>query len=190
MMVIMRYAPEHKDEVRARIVREASEAFRARGLDGIAIPELMRRVGLTHGAFYVHFPSRDALVAAAVTHASEDTGQRVFGAAADLEGLLGTYLSEGHLEHPERGCVIAALGIGTGRQSPTVRRAFARAAHGLLRLVQRKLRPHQPGAALSDEALRVGATMVGAVVLSRLVEDEALAARLLRAARTVSTTHN
>lgn len=185
MMLIMRYTPEHKERVRSRIVQSAAEALRARGLDGIGIPELMRGAGLTHGGFYVHFPSRDALVAAAVTHASEETGEHVFGAATDLGRMLDTYLSPSHAEHPERGCVVAALGTGAARQPPIVRGAFARAARGLLELVQRKLQPVDSAHEISDDALRLGATMVGAVILSRLVQDRALSARILRAARTV-----
>jgi hypothetical protein len=89
----------------------------------------------------------------------------------------------GHVEHPEEGCVVAALGTDGPRQAPPVRKAFAEVARGLLRLVERKLHRDRPARALSNEALRVASTMVGAVVLARLVDDPKLADRILRAAR-------
>ena len=91
-----------------------------------------------------------------------------------------------HVEHPERGCVVATLAAEGARQSKPVRRALAEVARGLLRLVDAKLHPkRRAGTAPSEDALRVAATMVGAVVLARAVDDPRLAARILRAARHV-----
>lgn len=184
MMVIMRYPDGHKQEVRERIVAAASEALRARGLAGVSIPELMKEAGLTHGGFYTHFEDRDELVADAITHAGDETAEAVF-AGTTLEEMLGRYLSPEHLGQPGRGCVVSALGTEGGRHSARVSSAFAHVARGLLRLVDTKIsgestkRPKP----LSDEALRLGATMVGAIVLGRLVDDARLAERILRVAR-------
>jgi TetR/AcrR family transcriptional repressor of nem operon len=177
----MRYSAEHKESVRARIVEAASRALRKSGLDGVSIPALMKKVGLTHGGFYAHFSDRDALVAEAVRHASEETGARVFDASPDLGAALEAYLSPMHAAHPEHGCVIAALGADAARQRAPVREAFGRATLGLLRLVHRKLGGQ--GAEPSDEALTLTSQMVGAVVLARAIDDPKLAARILRAAR-------
>ncbi len=183
MMDIMRYPDGHKEEVRERIVRAASEALRASGLAGIGIPALMKRAGLTHGGFYGYFPDRDALVAAAVLSAASETAQGVFAEDVPIEETLKRYLSEGHVAHPEGGCIVAALGAEGGRQAAPVRRAFAEVARGLLGLVEKKVHPERATRGVSDEALRLAATMVGAVVLARLVDDEGLARRILRAAR-------
>ncbi|NDD31761.1 MAG: TetR/AcrR family transcriptional regulator, partial [Proteobacteria bacterium] len=195
----MRYPEGHKSQVRQRIVAQASAAFRRNGLDGVSIPEVMKRAGLTHGAFYAHFSDRHALVAEAVRFAAQQTSARVFDPGSSLEHTLGHYLSQGHLQHPEMGCVIAALGCDAMRQPPAVRDAFAVAAKGMIASVQARLdtRQDHPSAAhcgdddfapqvssapaacaatetaasASDEALRLVAQMVGAVVLGRLVQD-------------------
>ena len=170
----MRYPEGHKADVRAAIVHAAARALRRSGLAGVSIPALMREVGLTHGGFYAHFDSRDALVAEAVRAAAEQTGASVLSQG----DARSAYLSMAHVEHPDEGCVLAALGTEGARQPPPVREAFAEAARGFVRLVDAADRE-----APSDEALRVAAQMVGAVVLARLVDDPALAERLLRAAR-------
>lgn len=183
MMGIMRYPEGHKEEMRARIVAAAAAALRRDGVSGVSIPDLMKQVGLTHGGFYGYFRDRDALVAEAIRVAAEETSQRVFADELALDETLRKYLSEAHVAHPELGCVVAALGSEGSHQPAAVRRAFAEVARGLVDLVDGKLQDGRAQRAPSDEALRLASTMVGAVVLARLVEDDALAARLLRAAR-------
>lgn len=180
----MRYPPGHKEAVRAAIVSNAARALRRGGLDGVSIPDLMKAAGLTHGGFYVHFQNRDDLVAAAVVAAAEETGASVLDRApGDVRAMLGGYLSQSHVDHPEGGCVVAALGTEAARQAPPVRRAFAHAARGLLRLVDQQIHPRPPADAVSEEALVLAAQMVGAVVLARLVDDPGLAGRLLQAVK-------
>jgi TetR/AcrR family transcriptional repressor of nem operon len=188
MMTIMRYPDGHKEAVRERIVETAAEELRAHGLDGVSIPALMKRVGLTHGGFYSHFENRDSLVAAAVLAAGRRTGKQTFADERTLKETLRHYLSTGHVRHPEQGCVIAALGSDGTRQPTKVRAAFAEVARGLLGLVERKLNPKRATKQPSDEALRMTATMVGAVVLARLVDDPELAERILRAAENSAST--
>jgi TetR/AcrR family transcriptional repressor of nem operon len=183
MMSIMRYPEGHKEAVRDRIVQVAAEALRSSGLAGVSIPALMKLVGLTHGGFYAHFTSRDELVAEAVRTAAAGTWRGAFADGLSLADTLKRYLSPGHLDHPEQGCVLAALGPEGSRQPPPVRTAFAEVTRGLLRAVDRKLHPGRTTRTISDDALRLAATMVGAVVLGRLVDDPALAGRLLAAAR-------
>jgi len=184
MMVVMRYPDSHKAEMRERIVRAAATALRRGGLSGVSIPALMKRAGLTHGGFYGYFRDRDALVAEAIASAASDTANGAFSDALPLDATLRTYLSEGHVTHPEQGCVVAALGTEGGRQSPRGRRAFAEGSRGLIGLGEKKLHPDGGSArAISDDALRLAATMVGAIILARLVDDGGLAERILRAAR-------
>lgn len=182
MMVIMRYPESHKKQVRARIVGEAAWALRQHGLEGVSIPKLMKKVGLTHGGFYAHFEDRDELVAEAVGAAAKETAESVFGEHR-LEQTIARYLSPEHLEHPEAGCVLAALGPEGVRAGTKVRQAFAQAARGFLELTQQKVDPKAKPGTLSDEALVRAATLIGAVVLGRLVRDPRLAARVLGAAR-------
>ncbi len=176
----MRYPEGHNDAVRARIVEAASRALRRDGVDAVSIPKLMKLVGLTHGGFYVHFKDRDDLVAAAVVHSTNDSALSEGSTARDA---FGKYLSKEHVDHPEFGCVIASLGFEGARQRGRVRRAFADAARGLIRRVERKLHPKSEQGAISDEALEKASQIVGAVVLARLVQDDALAERLLAAAK-------
>lgn len=182
-MVVMRYPEGHKDEVRRRIVEATSAALRASGLTGASIPLLMKRAGMTHGGFYAHFRDRDELVAEAVLAGARETAERLFADELGLDAAIETYLSRGHLDHPEAGCVLAALGAEGARQEGPVRRAFAEAARGLLRLLEKKIHPRGQKLEPSDETLVRASTMVGALVLGRLVDDAGLSARILAAAR-------
>jgi TetR/AcrR family transcriptional repressor of nem operon len=179
----MRYSAEHKESVRARIVEAAAKALRRSGLDGVSVPALMKKAGLTHGGFYVHFADKDELVAEAVRFAAHQTARRVFEGSAGVEEMLAAYLSMGHVDHREEGCVLGALGTEAPHQKPTVRRAFAEMARGFVRHVERKLHPKSERAKLSDEALVTASKMLGAIMLARLVDDDALAKRILAATR-------
>jgi TetR/AcrR family transcriptional regulator, transcriptional repressor for nem operon len=187
MMAIMRYPDGHKQAVRERVVAAAAGVLRQRGLAGAGIPALMRRAGLTHGGFYAHFDSRDALVAEAIRAAARETADGVFAPGRTLAQVADHYLSPAHVAHPEHGCVLAALGTDGPRQPARARRAFAEVARGFLRLTERALHPGSRAEAPSDDALVGAATMVGAVVLARLIRDAALSARLLAAARRAVT---
>jgi TetR/AcrR family transcriptional regulator, transcriptional repressor for nem operon len=177
----MRYPAGHKDSVRARIVETASRILRREGLDAVSIPNLMKEAGLTHGGFYVHFKDRDQLVAEAVAHAAHDGAFASEAATADQ--AFAKYLSKDHLDHPDYGCVIAALGDEGARQPGRVGRAFAGAAGGLLRRIEKKLHPKSERRTVSDDTLQKASQIVGAVVLARLVQDDALAERLLATAK-------
>lgn len=180
----MRYAPGHKEEVRQNVIKASSRALRREGLAGVSIPALMRKAGLTHGGFYVHFKNRDELVAEAVQVAAEETAARVLtGGEGGLQAVLDAYLSLEHVEHPAEGCVLAALGSEARQQRAPVRRAFSEAARGFLGHLQGRLDPASASRQVSDETLALAARMVGAVVLARLVDDRGLADRILEAAK-------
>ena len=183
MMLVMRYPDNHKAEVRERIVRSAAAALRRDGLAGVSIPALMKKVGLTHGGFYGYFPDRDALVAEAIAMAASETSRGAFSEEHSLAEALQHYLSEAHVARPERGCVVAALGAEGAHQPAPVRRAFSEVARGLIGLVERKLHPRRAARAPANDALLLASTMVGAVLLARLVDDAPLARRILAAAR-------
>lgn len=182
MMMVMRYPQGHKEAVHETIVKAAARALRDNGLSGVGIPALMKGAGLTHGGFYTHFRDRDALVAEAVQRAGAETAKAVFADGTTLDEALERYLSAEHVDHPGRGCVVAALAAESPRQSTTVRRAFGQVVRGLISLVDKKLHAADQRDP-TDAALRLTATMVGAVILARAVDDRRLAERILNAAR-------
>ncbi len=183
MTLIMRYPEGHKAQVKQRIVQEASRALRKSGLAGISIPSLMKKAGLTHGGFYAHFRDRDELVAQAIRSAAQETAASVLSPELSPAESLNRYLSMAHVTHPEGGCVLAALGTDAAHQPARVRAAFSDVAQGFLQLNEHKVHAQNPNDTPSDAALLQAATMVGAVILARLVKDPVLAERILAAAR-------
>lgn len=170
-----------------RIVAVAARAIRRTGYDGTGVADIMKEAGLTHGGFYAHFASRDAMLA----EAADRAGAESVAAAADavakappeqaLAALLGAYLSKAHLAHPELGCPAAALGSEMPRQAPEVRRAATRRIKEMVDLVARQSPDWgQPGA--HEKALVTVATMVGAVVLARAVDEPGLSDSICQAA--------
>lgn len=177
----MRYPAGHKEDVSARIVEATSRALRKDGIGAVSIPKLMKLAGLTHGAFYSHFKDRDDLIAKAAVHAAHASILHDDPASGTP---LDKYLSKEHLLHPEVGCVVAALGAEGARQKGPMRRVFAEIGRGFLRVVERSLHPEASAKGrLSDEALATASRIVGAIMLARLVDDEALAERILAAAK-------
>jgi TetR/AcrR family transcriptional repressor of nem operon len=145
----------------------------------------MARAGLTHGGFYAHFASKDALVAEACTSSLLETAGRVFGAQdgtapeRTLSQVIRAYLSRAHRDAPATGCTIAALGGEIARRSPETRHAFTQAAQAYVDRLALLL----PSGADPDEAWALLAGMAGTVMLARAVDDPALSDRLLLAGR-------
>lgn len=184
----MRRSKEEAAETRRRIVATASEAFRAHGVEGIGISDLMGKLGLTHGGFYRHFESKDQLLAEACRHALGQTVSEL-GAAADrapqghgLETALRQYLRPLHRDHPDKGCALAAIGGEVARGDRRSRIAMTEGYRRLVDTIVRQL-PDLPEAEAEERALAIVSGMIGALAMSRLVDDEALSSRLLRAAR-------
>jgi TetR/AcrR family transcriptional repressor of nem operon len=165
-------------ENRKRIVAAAARLFRERGIGGVNVAEIMDAAGLTHGAFYGYFESKDALVAEAVSEMLAGM-QKVtdVGRAQYLK----TYLSAQHRDHPGQGCAMAVLASEAARQGGAVRDVFTR---GLKEQLERLGRT---GGGREDQRRRTAITdwsaMVGAVMLSRLVTDPELSDEILKAAR-------
>jgi AcrR family transcriptional regulator len=150
----------------------------------------MREAGLTHGGFYAHFESRDALLAAAAEQAGAESNERLSRAIAsakpgeELSALVDTYLSDRHVAAPEEGlgCAIAAAGSEVPRQQPDVRRAAGRRIKDLIGLVERQL-PNWGKSAAHEKAMAITATMVGALLLARAADDPQLSRSIRKAAR-------
>ena len=184
----MRYPDNHKDETRRKVVRAAAAAVRAKGPDGVGVAEIMKEVGLTHGGFYAHFPSKEALVAAAVGEAF-DQGRRRFGRiTGDLTGLeafgafVDSYVSMDHRAHPERGCPVATIASDLPRQGAAVRQVFDVGVTGLISRIAAWL-PGDDAGEREGLASSLVAEMAGAVSLSRAVSDDAKAACFLEQSR-------
>lgn len=182
----MRYSSDHKEKSRARIVDQAAALLRERGIDGIGVAEIMRQAGLTHGGFYAHFDSKEALVEDALVKALDDSRRTLsdyadtFPAERRLEAIVRGYVNRRHRDNPSDGCVLAALGGELGRQSPALRAALSRRHDMLVDMVAEALA--QAGRPRED-ASAVVSTMVGAIALSRSTDDAQKSDEILRAAR-------
>jgi TetR/AcrR family transcriptional repressor of nem operon len=183
----VRYADTHKQETRRRVLRAAA-ALRAHGPDGFSVAEIMAEAGLTHGGFYAHFPSKEALIAAAIGQAfAEIRGRhrrRSAGKSAvqALDAFVDAYLSPRRRESRSRGCLIAALASDMPRQGAPVRAAYDRGAAGMLSRLERWMPDVDP----QDRrglAASVLAEMVGALTLSRAIDEPETANLLLAESR-------
>jgi len=184
----MRYDEAHKGETRRRVVKAAAGAVRARGPDRVGVAEVMAEAGLTHGGFYAHFPSKDALLGAAVGEAFEQSRRalgRIGQGAANAErlgALVDNYVSAQHRDFPAHGCPIALLASDIPRQAEPARRAFDAGVRTLIAQLTEWLEigPPETREALAGSLV---AEMSGAVALSRAVSDPALSDRLLAESR-------
>src|ERR1700730_2523390 len=131
MRRLMRYSREHKLETHARIVKKASVRLREKGAHGIGVADLMKEAGLTHGGFYAHFDSREALVIEAFAYAMDRGTERWRKLAEQtppdqrLATIVDSYLTPIHRDDPGRGCAIPTLGAEIAREGPRTRKAFA-----------------------------------------------------------------
>src|SRR5262245_27503358 len=168
-----------KAETHERIVKTAARAIREQGYSGASVADVMQQAGLTHGGFYAHFESRDAMLEEAVDCAAGEGRARLAAVAerADsgrgLEAIVGSYLSGRHVEHPGSGCTLAALGSETARQSPALRRIATRQVRGLAGLLAAQM-PGGDAPENRERALATLSAMVGALLLSRAIDDPAL----------------
>ena len=181
-------ASSKKEETRERILRAAARAIRKHGYEGVGVADVMKEAGLTHGGFYAHFESRDALLAAAVDQEGVESTEYLTRAIAaakpgqELTALVDAYLSDGHVAAPEQGCAVAAAGSEVPRQEAQVRRAASRRIKDFIGLIERQF-PEWGKSAAHDKAMGIAATLVGSVVLARAVDDPQLSRRIRKAAR-------
>jgi TetR/AcrR family transcriptional repressor of nem operon len=185
----MKRASATKEASHERIVDAAARAIRRNGYGGAGVADIMKSAGLTHGGFYAHFPSREAMLAEAADRAGSESVVMMERIAASLPpgqalpAMMEAYLSQEHLEGIETGCATAALASEMPRQAPEVRRAATRRIKEMIDLVARQSPDWgQPGA--HEHALFTVASMVGALMLARAVDDPKLSDALREAALT------
>jgi TetR/AcrR family transcriptional regulator, transcriptional repressor for nem operon len=177
-----------KARTHQRILAEASHAFRKDGVSNVSIPTLMKTVGLTHGTFYAHFASKDALVAETYAQGIDEVLDRLLKRAEEgqqedkLDAVLDTYLTADHRDDRERGCFFPTMSSEVSRESPTARSAFS---NGLKRYFGRlaNILAKSGRGDLEDSELILASGMAGAILLARAVDDPALSDRILSACR-------
>jgi TetR/AcrR family transcriptional regulator, transcriptional repressor for nem operon len=187
-----RVSKKQAEQNHAEVIAAASKLFRAKGINSVSVPALMAEAGLTHGAFYGHFGSKEELAAAACTHAIEQSGAIYDGLlerhggdqSAALTEFVKRYTSRLHRDQPGLGCPIAALADDASREEfkGPVRKAFAA---GLERMIDR-VRPllgRRGKTAPREQALADIAMLVGALVLARATKGNAVSDEVLMAAR-------
>lgn len=185
----MRVTREQAAAHREKILEVAGALFRQHGFDGIGVADIMKRAGLTHGGFYGHFASKDDLAAETTTRVLGTEGwvERLTGTAQPSIGdVVRSYLSPRHRADAGHGCPFAALGSDVARQSRSVRRAFTEGFRVRVEALGTLL-PGRSADARREKALATISGLVGALVLSRAVDDPKLSNEILDAAATMLT---
>jgi TetR/AcrR family transcriptional repressor of nem operon len=184
----MRYSKDHKLETHARIVKKASVRLREKGAHGIGVADLMKDAGLTHGGFYAHFASREALLVEATCYAMDRATDRWRKLAEEiapeqrLASIVDAYLTPLHRDNPGHGCVIPALGADISRESPKTKKAFAAKLDDMIEMLAEQI-PGDSRKAARQQAMATLATMIGALMLARLAGSGELSDAILGVGR-------
>ena len=193
MMVIMpkkttkQQLPNRKEETHERIVEVAARAIRRTGYSGTGVADIMKEAGLTHGGFYAHFNSRDALLAEAGDRAGAESvalAARVAATAPPgqaLQAMMQAYLSPEHIAAIETGCPVSALGSEMPRQAPEVRRAATIHIKEMIDLFARQL-PDWGQPQAHEQAMALVCGLIGTTMVARAVNDPKLSQALCAAA--------
>lgn len=180
----MRYPAAETAEKHVRILDQAARLFRERGFSGVSVSEIMKATGLTHGPFYNHFASKEALIAESVAHASAGSLDGMQSAAATDEAMrayVQHYLGAAHRDAPGEGCLMAAMGSEIARE-PAARTAFTVHLKATLASFVASF-PWSSKRTARRDAIRMTASMVGAMMLARAVDDPVLSDEILREVR-------
>jgi TetR/AcrR family transcriptional regulator, transcriptional repressor for nem operon len=178
---VARYGKEHKEATRQRIVETAGRRFKQDGIDGAGIATLMADAGLTNGAFYAHFDSKDDLVRTVVADqlkTQAEAYQTLSPGHAGLEEFVREYLSPRHRDHRDAGCPSAALLDEIGRCERNTKKAYTAGARSILDQIASRLDPADPAAAYG-RALALFTMVVGTMQLARAVSEKRFANEIL-----------
>lgn len=180
----MRYPAEETAEKHQRILEQAAVLFRERGFYGVSVSEVMKATGLTHGAFYNHFDSKDDLIAKTIGDASSKALASMKEAEHTPEAMqeyIQNYLTEWHRDEPGMGCLMTALASEIGRE-PSAQPAFTRHLKGVLASLMAPFAKSRKRNVRRDAIHKISA-MVGAIILARAVDDQALSNEILQEVR-------
>jgi TetR/AcrR family transcriptional repressor of nem operon len=184
----MRYSKEHKQETHERIVRKASVRLREKGAHGVGVADLMKEAGLTHGGFYAHFASREALVIEAFNYAMDRSTERWRQLAEGtppekrFAAIVESYLTTIHRDDPGHGCAVPTLGPDIAREGAKARKAFAARLEEMIEMMADQV-PELPRKAARQQAIAALSTMVGALELSRVAGSGDFSGEILDAGR-------
>jgi TetR/AcrR family transcriptional regulator, transcriptional repressor for nem operon len=178
----MGYSQAQKAESKRRVLEVASRQIREKGIEALGVADCMRSAGLTHGAFYGHFASRDALILEALEHALNQSEKRMAATAPDaqneaqtpLAAISEAFLSESHANNPGKGCALCALAGEARHASADVRALLKSYVQQLASRIAKAM-----GKDSEEAGLGIVATIVGAITLARTVGDDALAKSIL-----------
>lgn len=180
----MRYPAAETAKKHISILDQAARLFRERGFSGVSVNEIMQTTGLTHGPFYNHFASKEALMAESIEHALNkalESFKEVPATAEARAKYLDSYLSLNHCRAVDTGCTIAALATDMCKQ-PQVREPFTAHLRSLIDAWTTRF-PWRSKRTARAEAIQVLASMLGAIILARAANDEALSEEILRDVR-------
>jgi TetR/AcrR family transcriptional repressor of nem operon len=186
----MRYEKGRKDETRRHILDVASARFRESGIAAVGLAGIMSDAGLTNGAFYSHFFSKEDLVRAVLVDAltrREERHKTNLDNAVALETTIRDYLSPRHRDHAGTGCPTAALAAEIARHPKATRDAFTEKMSDIIALMAAQI-PEGSAAERRGKAITIYATMVGALQLSRAVNDRQLSGEILENAAEAAVT--
>lgn len=181
----MRYDKEHKDQTRQRIVETAAFRFREHGIEGEGVKSLMAAAGLTNGAFYNHFESKEDLAREAVTAALKERVARLqqwIDSGEGLGGLIHSYFSIRHRDNPGLGCPSSAVAAEVARHSQPVREAYTVGVNEFLVLAATQWPALSPAEARA-RAIALYGLMAGAMQVARATNDPAVSEEVLAAGR-------
>lgn len=177
----MRYDKDHKEQTRQRIIETAAFRFREHGIEGEGMKSLMSAAGLTNGAFYNHFESKEDLTREAVSAALRERVERLqywMDSGAGIEGLIRSYFSTRHRDHPGKGCPSSALASEVARHSLAVREVFTEGVNDFLALSATHWRGLPPAEARS-KAIALYGLMAGTMQVARATHDPAMSDEVL-----------
>jgi AcrR family transcriptional regulator len=177
----MRYTQDHKTQTHQRIIKEASARFRRDGIGATGLQRLMKALGLTHGGFYSHFKSKDELVEKALQAAGAEVDARcamLFSQERPLEAFIDTYLSEWHQTSPDQGCPLPTMSSELGQRGQP-----SPSSDAILDARLKQVQAALGGPNAAAQSVIVMSTLVGALMLSRSVENPELAKRILDVTR-------
>ncbi|MDE1882637.1 MAG: TetR/AcrR family transcriptional regulator [Rhodospirillales bacterium] len=175
----MRFAKGHKEETRRHIVQAAAARFRTDGVEGTGIATLMEDAGLTHGGFYAHFSSKEALVRAALEEGFAENAEKRAG-HKDLEELVRSYLRPGHRDTPGKGCIAAALIEEVARGGTETRAVFTKQLRAATARIATLLPAEWDTAQRQARAGAIFALLLGTLQMARAAQDEAWSDALLK----------
>ena len=184
----MRYEKGHKDTTRQHIIDVASRQFRGNGVAAVGLAGIMSDAGLTNGAFYTHFDSKEDLVRAVLLNGLDRREQRLRTVAADnagLETMIRDYLSPSHRDRPGTGCPTAALVAEVARHPRTTRDAFTAKVSTFIELIATQIQAGSPGERRRN-AVAIYGMIVGTLQLARAVNDKTLSDEILESGVTAA----